>query len=100
MCINKIIEDKIVEDICTNIKVSQKYFNDFVQEIYLILLEYDQDKLRTIYERNHIKFFLTRIIMNQWRSNTSPFYKKYRKYYDIMIDNKTTDDEKQDNTDD
>lgn len=86
--LNRIANEKLVEDISKNIGVSPKYFDDFVQEIYLILLEYDQEKLQAIYEKGDINFFLTRIIKNQWCSTTSPFYRKYRKYYEYADENK------------
>lgn len=86
--LNRIANEKLVEDISKNIGVSPKYFDDFVQEIYLILLEYDQEKLEAIYVKGDINFFLTRIIKNQWCSTTSPFYRKYRKYYEYADENK------------
>lgn len=85
--LNKIANEKLVETICKNIGVSPKYMDDFVQEIYLILLEYNQEKLQSIYDKGQLNFFLTRIIKNQYFSNTSPFFKKYRKYYDMVDDN-------------
>lgn len=86
--LNRIANERLVEDISKNIGVSPKYFDDFVQEIYLVLLEYDQEKLEAIYEKGDINFFLTRIIKNQWCSTTSPFYRKYRKYYEYADENK------------
>lgn len=85
--LNKIANEKLVETICKNIGVSPKYADDFIQEIYLILLEYNQTKLQEIYDKGQLNFFLTRIIKNQWCSNTSPFYKKYRKFYDLVDGN-------------
>lgn len=81
---NNIIEalakEKTVETLCTNMGVEQAYLDDLVQEIYLILLEYDEDKLIKMYERKQLKFFIVRIIMNQYFSKNSPFYKKYKLY--------------------
>lgn len=85
--LNKIANERLVEEICKNLGVSPKYMDDLVQEIYLILLEYDQEKLQSIYDKGQFNFFLTRIIKNQYFSNTSPFFKKYRKYYDMVDDN-------------
>lgn len=85
--LNKIANERLVEEICKNLGVSPKYMDDLVQEIYLILLEYNQTKLQEIYDKGQLNFFLTRIIKNQWCSNTSPFYKKYRKYYNMVDDN-------------
>lgn len=85
--LNKIANERLVEEICKNLGVSPKYMDDLVQEIYLILLEYNQEKLQYIYDKGHFNFFLTRIIKNQYFSKTSPFFKKYRKYYDMVDDN-------------
>ncbi|MEF2919934.1 MAG: hypothetical protein U0O22_05610 [Acutalibacteraceae bacterium] len=85
--LNKIANERLVEEICKNLGVSPKYMDDLVQEIYLILLEYNQEKLQSIYDKGQFNFFLTRIIKNQYFSKTSPFFKKYRKYYDMVDDN-------------
>lgn len=81
---NNIIEalakEKTVETLCTNMGVEQAYLDDLIQEIYLILLEYNEDKLIKMYERKQLKFFIVRIIMNQYFSKNSPFYKKYKMY--------------------
>ena len=53
---------------------------DLAQMVYLILLEYDEDKLVDLWEHDQISFFIARIIINQYRSKSSPFYKQIRKY--------------------
>lgn len=53
---------------------------DLAQMVYLILLEYDEEKLMDIWEHGQINFFIARIILNQYRSANSPFHKLYRKY--------------------
>lgn len=70
----------LVEDISRNIRVDSDYYDDFVQEMYATLLEYDNDKLNEIFAKNQIKFFTARICLNNWNSRTSPFYTKYKKY--------------------
>lgn len=52
--------------------------DDFIQEINLILLQYDETKLLEIYNQGSFKFFLSRIISNQIKSATSPWHTKYR----------------------
>lgn len=54
--------------------------SDLAQMVYLILLEYDEDKLADLWEHDQIQFFIARIIINQYRSTSSPFYKLIRKY--------------------
>ena len=78
--VNELAKEKTVETLCTNMGVEQAYLDDLVQEIYLILLEYNEDKLIKMFERKQLKFFIVRIIMNQYFSQNSPFYKKYKMY--------------------
>jgi hypothetical protein len=57
--------------------------NELSDELYhfclMVLLEYNKDKMAEIVKRNHVKYFFITIVMNQWNSTTSPFYKQYRK---------------------
>ena len=77
--VEEITKDKLVEEIARNIRVTKGYYDDFVNDIYLTLLEYDNEKLNDIYEKNQIKFFIARICINNWNSKTSPFYCKYKR---------------------
>lgn len=77
--IDYILKHDIVNDIIGNIGVATDMKDDLAQEIYLILLEYDHDKLQEMINNNQIKFFISRIITNQYNSKTSIFYKKYKK---------------------
>lgn len=77
--VEEITKDKLVEDIARNIKVSRDYYDDFVQDMYMTLLEYDNDKLNEIMSKNQMKFFIARICINNWNSKTSPFYCKYKR---------------------
>lgn len=55
--------------------------DDLMQEIALIILEYkNQDMLQSLYDRNEHYPFIKRIINNQYKSTTSPFWTKYRKH--------------------
>jgi hypothetical protein len=57
--------------------------NELSDELYhfclMVLLEYNKDKMAEIVKRNHVKYFFITIVMNQYNSSTSPFYKQYRK---------------------
>lgn len=52
---------------------------DLSQMVYIILLEYDEDRIVELWESNDIQYFLVRIILNQYRSRNSRFY------YQIML---------------
>ena len=53
---------------------------DLCQMVYLILLEYDEAKIIDLWENSQINFFIARILLNQYKSTNSPFYKLFRKY--------------------
>jgi DNA-directed RNA polymerase specialized sigma24 family protein len=55
---------------------SDTNFEDFYHDCLLIFLEHP--KAVQVVEDNVAKFFLIRIGLNNWRSKTSPFHKKYR----------------------
>lgn len=61
--------------------------DDLEQEVYAILLEYDSDKIIEMYNKKQLKFFIIGIITRQYFSKTSPFYKKYKKYYSLVDSN-------------
>lgn len=66
----------------SNMAVKDEHRDDLFQEIMMILLEYDNGKLESVYNKKQIKFFISRIICNQYYSVHSYFYKTYKKYED------------------
>lgn len=56
--------------------------SDLAQMVYLYLLEYDEDKIRDLWEKGEINFFLIRVIKNQYFSDHSPWYKSIRRLRD------------------
>lgn len=84
--VGRIAEERRVENIVDNINNIVRNKEDLIQEVYMILLNYDEEKLRALYNNNQLNFFLVRVIKNQYFSKTSPFHKKYRKYYDFVDD--------------
>jgi hypothetical protein len=82
--------ERLVQVIC---KVTSPILADLAQVIYLALLEYDNDTIVELYEKDQMNFFLVRIIKNQWYSKTSPFYNIYRKFsrHSNELSNETAD---------
>lgn len=93
-------EENVLREMCTNMNVSPNDMDDFVQELYVILLEYNQDKIIELYNKKQLKFFIVGIIQRQYHSKTSPFYKKYKKYYSIVDGNQINKQEINDEIDD
>lgn len=54
--------------------------NDLEQDLALILLSYDNERLNRIHEENHMNAFMTGILVNQLYSSSSQFHKDYRKF--------------------
>ena len=79
--LEQIGNDKLVETIARNMRVTSDYFDDLCQEVYFILLTgYTEEKLQEAIDKKQINFIVTCILKNQWYSKTSPFYRKYKKY--------------------
>jgi hypothetical protein len=82
---NKIIEmlakNHIVEDIVKNVAKDSydEDLPDLCQDIYMTLMEKDEDWLLGIYERGQINYFITRMAMNNINSVTSRYYYLYKK---------------------
>jgi DNA-directed RNA polymerase specialized sigma24 family protein len=51
-------------------------YDDFIQEIVIIFLQHP--KAQEAIDTGTVRYFLTRIALNQWRSKTSPFHYQYR----------------------
>tara|TARA_R110002020_G_scaffold291708_2_gene507069 strand:- start:53 stop:628 length:576 start_codon:yes stop_codon:yes gene_type:complete len=64
---------------------SEKYpdYEDLLHETIEALYNSDQEKIKGIIERKQLTFYIVRIMMNQYQSNTSPYHIKYRRYYDM-----------------
>lgn len=71
---------KILKQIILNTaKWSYNELNDLENDIYVSLLEMDEEKLLRMYNDDSLRFFLSRIVTNNLISTTSPFYVKYKK---------------------
>lgn len=89
--IDQLARERRVETMLANIakKPVSGNLEDLCQMVYLILLEYDEGKIVDLWENGQINFFLARILLNQYRSTNSPFYKLFRKYESKATDIET-----------
>lgn len=78
--VSELAKHRVVEVMVCNIARANMNadLQDLAQMVYLILLEYDEDKILDLYENDQIRYFIARIIMNQYNSSTSPFYKLFK----------------------
>ncbi len=78
--INEVANSKEYLNLCKKIANGSELYRDLFQELIIILIEYDQEKIKGMHERGELKFFIVRILQNQFRSNSSDFYKKHVKF--------------------
>ena len=52
---------------------------DLIQDIYLILLNSDENLIVALYNKGELGFYILRISRNQLLSKNSPYYTKYIK---------------------
>lgn len=86
--VNEIAKQKMVEQMVQNIAHQSLTadLKDLVQMVYLILLEYDEQKLQDLWMNHQMSFFLARVIINQFRSSNSPFHTIFRKFQERAAD--------------
>lgn len=80
-------KERRVERLVANISHSELTadLKDLCQMVYLILLEYDDNKILDLWNNNQINFFLARIVLNQYRSSNSPFHMIFRRQQERSI---------------
>ncbi len=62
--------------------------DDLKQEVILIICQLPDEKLFELHKSNALDFYTVKVILNQIKSNTSPFYKKYRQPLGEFFDDK------------
>ncbi|MCM1503385.1 MAG: hypothetical protein NC115_12095 [Bacteroidales bacterium] len=77
---------QMVENIVCNISgcnTMQANHRDLVQDIYCIILDYEDDKVLHLWESGAMCFFVARIAATQCRSRKSQYYYRYRKFSEL-----------------
>lgn len=78
--IEDIAKSKDYKNLCKNITRGNILWEDLFQELIIILCEYDPLKIEALHENGGLKFFIVRILQNQYRSDHSPFHKTHVKF--------------------
>lgn len=79
--IKDLAEHRQVEQMVENIarRSLTQDLRDLTQMVYIILLEYDEDKIIDLWEHDQMQYFLARIVINQYRSRNSTYHYAIRK---------------------
>ena len=77
--VDKLVKAHILDDIVNKITNNSRDedLNDLKQDILLSLLQ--DNKLPGIYERHQLGYYLSRIVLNNVASSTSPYYRVYKR---------------------
>jgi hypothetical protein len=57
---------------------------DLKAEVFLVLCEMEEEKLIGLYQRNELKYYMVRIMLNMIKSDRSNFFKNYRNYTELL----------------
>ena len=72
--------ERIVSKLLSSSKNPFDCPEDLIQEIYLLLLQKDDDLIVNLYNKDEIGFYLLKIARNQLLSANSPYYQKYIRF--------------------
>lgn len=72
--------EKIVYKLLPCSKNPFDYPEDLIQDIYLILLNSDENLIVALYNKEELGFYILRISRNQLLSKNSPYYTKYIRF--------------------
>jgi len=85
-------KNEIIKEFWLNDEVNQAFAKmqpeelqyDLKAEVFLVLLEMEEEKLIGLYERKEIRFYIVRTMLNMIKSGRSGFWKKYRNFSEYV----------------
>lgn len=78
--VSSVLEQGLIEKALRLYNVHSSHRDDLTQEVCIILLGMNTERLNDIYDSNKMAQFVTKIVKNQWCSVTSIYYSLFRKY--------------------
>ena len=78
--------DRIVNKLLSSSKNPFDCPEDLVQEIYLLLLQKDDDLIVNLYNKGELGYYILKVVRNQLLSTNSPYYQKYIRFQAISDD--------------
>lgn len=80
------VMDNIIRNITKTDPKRDETINDLKQMVYMALLEKPEELVVDLYGKGQLIYYISRIVMNQWNSKTSPYYYIYHKMQNNSID--------------
>lgn len=82
--ITELAEQGVIESLIKRlVRECHSSLSDLSQEIYLSLLEKDEDYIVKLYNNHELNNFITGMVRNNYYSKTSPYYKNYKKFMNM-----------------
>lgn len=78
--------EKIVYKLLNNSKNRFDAPGDLVQDVYLLLLDKDDDLICNLYKKGELGWYILRIVRNQMFSDHSPYYYLYIRFHNLSDD--------------
>ena len=78
--------EKIVNKLIQSSKNRFDFPDDLIQDIYVLLLEKDEDLIVNLYNKGELGFYLLKVARNQLLSVNSKYYYTYIKFRAISDD--------------
>jgi hypothetical protein len=78
--------EKIVYKLLSNSKNRFDAPGDLVQDVYLLLLDKDEDLICNLYNKGELGWYILRIVRNQMFSDHSPYFYTYIRFHNLSDD--------------
>lgn len=77
--LTQLFKSRFINDLIYKITSGHALSEDLKSELFLILMEMSEVRIKRAYEQNYLNYLCINILKKQYHSNTSPFHKLYRK---------------------
>ena len=78
-------KQRVIEQLVQSLTQSP-YKDDLCQDLYIDLLNKDENLITGMYYRGELLYFIRRMVSNNINSTTSPFYQKYERFRSLSAD--------------
>ena len=83
--VSLLAKQRVIEQLVQPLTQSP-YKDDLCQDLYIDLLNKDENLITGMYYRGELLYFIRRMVSNNINSTTSPFYQKYERYRNLSTD--------------
>lgn len=78
--IDSLWRSPIIDDMIWNITGGNALREELKSELFLILMEMSETKIKAAHTGKWLNYLCVNILTKQWKSSTSPFYKKFKSF--------------------